>query len=102
MLVQTCEMSPKQIGIVTPYRLQCKKIKQVCYERNWCDVLVGSAEQFQGSERDCTIVSTVRSGVQAMGNFVGNDKVSSWNNLFFCDMPKCNQLTFTEDQRYDH
>lgn len=48
------------IGVVTPYKLQCKVISSVCRRSNFNDVTIGTAEVFQGQERPVMIVSTVR------------------------------------------
>lgn len=48
------------IGVVTPYRLQCDKIKKRCVEKNYDGITVGTAEVFQGLERSVMIISTVR------------------------------------------
>lgn len=49
----------KQIGIVTPYKMQCKKIQEAV--ATYGDIDVGSVEVFQGQERLVIIISTVRS-----------------------------------------
>lgn len=54
-------LEKKDIGIVTPYKLQRTKIHQELERRNWDDVSVGTVEIFQGQERDVIIMSTVRS-----------------------------------------
>ncbi|KAG9084862.1 hypothetical protein FRC06_003865 [Ceratobasidium sp. 370] len=51
----------KQIGIVTPYRAQVRKIRQLLREIGANDIDVGSVENFQGQERQVIILSTVRS-----------------------------------------
>ncbi|KAG8685962.1 hypothetical protein FRC08_012826 [Ceratobasidium sp. 394] len=51
----------KEIGIVTPYRAQVRKIRQLLHEIGTNDIDVGSVENFQGQERQVIILSTVRS-----------------------------------------
>ncbi|XP_067933696.1 RNA helicase Mov10l1-like isoform X2 [Watersipora subatra] len=52
----------EQIGVITPYRKQVEKIRQLmdCVGISR-DVKVGSVEEFQGQERMAILVSTVRS-----------------------------------------
>jgi helicase MOV-10 len=52
---------PRDVGVVTPYRKQCGKIKELLKRRPaLADVDVGSVELFQGGERRVIVVSTVR------------------------------------------
>ncbi|XP_060788136.1 putative helicase mov-10-B.2 [Neoarius graeffei] len=63
------KISPKDIGIITPYRKQVEKLQQAIRQRDkdlksFKDIehlKVGSVEEFQGQERRVIIVSTVRS-----------------------------------------
>ena len=51
-----------QIGIITPYRGQAQKIKDIIREKKYGEnILVGSPEEFQGQERFVIIISAVRS-----------------------------------------
>ncbi|NXL56188.1 M10L1 helicase, partial [Chordeiles acutipennis] len=62
-------VSPKEIGIITPYRKQVEKIRKAITSldpvlRNLQDIRllkVGSVEEFQGQERRVILISTVRS-----------------------------------------
>ncbi|XP_033181897.1 putative helicase mov-10-B.2 isoform X2 [Anabas testudineus] len=71
------KLSPKDIGIITPYRKQVEKIQKALKSapalRRWSDMKelkVGSVEEFQGQERKIIMVSTVRSSI----NYVKMDK----------------------------
>ncbi|DBA05017.1 TPA: hypothetical protein N0F65_000705 [Lagenidium giganteum] len=57
----TRRIEPEDIGVITPYAQQRKKINQVLRASGYKDVRVGSVEQFQGAELPVIIVSTVRS-----------------------------------------
>ncbi|EIM81952.1 P-loop containing nucleoside triphosphate hydrolase protein [Stereum hirsutum FP-91666 SS1] len=55
-------VEPAEIGVITPYRAQVKRIKTLLYEAGHGleQVMVGAVEQFQGQERRIIIFSTVR------------------------------------------
>ncbi|KAM8975149.1 helicase MOV-10 [Pelodytes ibericus] len=60
------KISPKEIGIISPYRKQVEKIRKAIdlTNRNVPDIKelkVGSVEEFQGQERRVILISTVRS-----------------------------------------
>ncbi|XP_061909188.1 putative helicase mov-10-B.1 isoform X2 [Entelurus aequoreus] len=64
-------ISPKDIGIIAPYRKQVQKIRQALYKigkefkfQRMDELKVGSVEEFQGQERRVILVSTVRSNRQ--------------------------------------
>lgn len=63
------------IGIVTPYKLQCKRIKLQCDKKGLKDIRIGSAEAFQGQERKVMIISTVQSSQKTLGQFLKNPQV---------------------------
>ncbi|NXK89922.1 SDE3 helicase, partial [Formicarius rufipectus] len=62
-------VSPKEIGIISPYRKQVEKIRKAITSldpvlrrlRDISQLKVGSVEQFQGQERRVILISTVRS-----------------------------------------
>lgn len=54
-------ISPEDIGIVTPFALQSKTIKNKLKSRSLKDINVGTVELFQGQERKIMIMTTVRS-----------------------------------------
>ena len=74
-------VQPADIGIITPYARQAQKIRKLLDHNNYKDVKVGSVETFQGQERRCIIVSTVRADVEHLSSdakfnlgFVANAK----------------------------
>lgn len=66
-------ITQSDIGVVTPYKLQCKVIARACRKNNFNDITIGTAEVFQGQERPVMIVSTVRTG--GMLGFVKDPRV---------------------------
>ncbi|CRL04850.1 CLUMA_CG017902, isoform A [Clunio marinus] len=56
-----CNVPLKDVGVITPYALQVKKIqKRVSEVIADTDLKVGTVEEFQGQERSVILVSTVR------------------------------------------
>lgn len=62
------------IGIVTPYKQQCKNITKECDRRGFRGVTVGTAEMFQGQGKPIIIISTLRTNGDL--GFVNNERVS--------------------------
>lgn len=76
MLLNMEKITQSDIGIVSPYKLQCKIIKQHCEKINFKEIMIGPAEVFQGQEKPVMIVSTVRSGRNgSLGAFLQNAQV---------------------------
>lgn len=69
------DIAQSDIGVVSPYKLQCKIIKQKRDAMNYGNITIGSAEVFQGQERKVMIMSTVRSGSKFLGDFLSNAQV---------------------------
>ena len=57
----------KDIGVITPYHAQVRKIRKLLRDADIPDVDVGSVEIFQGQERRAIILSTVRSSADLLG-----------------------------------
>lgn len=62
------------IGVISPYKKQCRKIAQRFRELGLSGISVGTTEIFQGKEKPVMIVSTVRSGGSGLG-FVSERRV---------------------------
>uniref|UniRef100_A0A8C4R056 RNA helicase n=1 Tax=Eptatretus burgeri TaxID=7764 RepID=A0A8C4R056_EPTBU len=65
------KISPKEVGVITPYRRQVMKIRKALEFdphlkslNNIRELKVGSVEEFQGQERRVIIISTVRSATE--------------------------------------
>jgi superfamily I DNA and/or RNA helicase len=69
------------IGIITPYNKQVHKITRLLRANDMRDIKVGSAEMFQGQERQVILVSTVRSSHDVTG-------FDAKHNIGFLDNPK--------------
>lgn len=79
-------VTQSHIGVVTPYKLQCKKITRACHQNNFNDITIGTAEVFQGQEKPIMIVSTVRTG--GLLGFVNDPRVR--NNVLRFKCPYMN------------
>lgn len=66
-------INQSDIGVVTPYRKQRFKLAQKFRRLNLDDIMVGTAEIFQGKEKPIIIVSTVRTDGEL--GFVSNPRV---------------------------
>lgn len=74
-------LKQSDIGIVSPYRLQCEMIRMTCKSHKLNEITVGTAETFQGQERKIIIASTVCSGNGSLSSFVSDPQV--WEKLGF-------------------
>lgn len=66
-------ISQKDVGVVSPYKKQCIKLKQMCARHGWNELEVGSVEAYQGREKPVIMLTTVRSGTRGVG-FLNNVK----------------------------
>lgn len=73
----------QDIGVISPYKSQCNRIRSDLRNRGLEEISVGSAELYQGQERRIIIVSTVRKGNQL--GFVSCPQVI-FHEFHFCDM----------------
>jgi len=55
------QVSIDDIGLISPYRQQARKLEDAVERRGWKGIKIGSVEQFQGQEKRVVILSTVRS-----------------------------------------
>lgn len=85
------------IGVVTPYRLQCKIIGILCRRLGFSEITIGTAEVFQGQEKPVMIVSTVRTG--GILGFVNSAQVRLCGYVFACFFIYFFQFTIPENQR---
>lgn len=69
------QLNQFDIGIVSPYKLQCTILRRLCANKGLENITIGSAETFQGQERKVMIMSTVRSGDWRLGDFLKNTQV---------------------------
>lgn len=69
------KMSQSDIGIISPYKKQCRNISNACRHNGWNNIKVGPVEVFQGQENPVIIVSTVRSDMNSIG-FLDNWRVN--------------------------
>lgn len=81
----------EDIGIITPYRKQVEKIRVLLERFQLSAIKVGSVEEFQGQERLCIIISTVRSN-ETLVDF------DSHHNVGFLSNPKRFNVAITRAQ----
>lgn len=74
------DLQQSDIGIISPYRLQCEFIHLTCKKHGFHDITVGTVEKFQGQERKIIIASTVCSSEDELGCFVSDAQVKNLNN----------------------
>lgn len=103
LITDKYHLSASDIGVVSPYKLQCKKIQQRCKKSGYNEIRIGSAETFQGQERKAMIISTVQSGQKTLGKFLMNPQVRSNSfSLYFRTHSNDQFGIFAAIQRNDH
>ena len=70
------QITEEEIGIITPYRSQVMHLKTRLQNLNLSKIQVGTIESFQGMEKLCTIITTVRSKKSNKRSSVGFLKCS--------------------------
>lgn len=73
------ELTQEDIGVVTPYSKQVQLICDECSKHFFDNVMIGSAEVFQGKEKPVMIISTVRT--DGLIGFVNEPRVRSKLNF---------------------
>jgi helicase MOV-10 len=91
LLTKTYHIQEEDIGVITPYSKQVKKLRNKFRENKWDDIKVGSVEQFQGQERKVIIISTVRSTRDY-------DDFDEQHNIGFLSNPKRFNVAITRAQ----
>lgn len=56
------QIHEKDIGVVTPYKMQATKIRARCGMNSWNNITIGTAAVLQGQEKQIIIISTVSVG----------------------------------------
>ncbi|KAI5172544.1 regulator of nonsense transcripts 1 [Nematocida sp. LUAm3] len=60
LLIKRIHTQYKRIGVISPYKSQCSLILKSLTELNLLNVEVSTVDRFQGQEKECIILSTVR------------------------------------------
>lgn len=79
MLKNGHQLTQQDIGVVTPYSKQVQLIRDECSKKGFSEIMIGSAEVFQGQEKPIMIISTVRT--DGLIGFVNNPRVRSKFNF---------------------
>lgn len=79
LLAPETNLTESEVGIISPYKLQCTKIKNACQNGGFERIQIGTSEVFQGQEKKVIILSTVVSRRGHPGDFVSNPQVSDLN-----------------------
>jgi hypothetical protein len=89
----------ENIGVITPYRQQIKLIGSLLDEE-YAGVEVMTADKSQGRDKDCIVISMVRSN--EVGNVSLNDEpgLSDWGVVEGLEKDK--RLAYSSEEEVDH
>lgn len=73
ILMQRGGLEQEQIGVITPYTAQVFRLRDVI-NRRWNGVEVNSIDGYQGREKECIIISTVRSNKEGNVGFLSDKR----------------------------
>lgn len=82
--LEQLKAEPNDVGVISPYKLQCAHIKRNLHDKNIKGVEVGTVELFQGREKPIIIASFVK----------------SFCNLGFSADPKVRKNTASSSNKY--
>jgi len=91
VLSRRADITVDDIGVITPYRKQVEKIRLLLEKCGLDGIKVGSVEEFQGQERKCIVLSTVRSNEELIDS-------DSYHNVGFLSNPKRFNVSITRAQ----
>lgn len=75
LLENGSNLTESDIGVISPYKLQCTKISIACKRIGFENIQIGTSEIFQGQEKKVIILSTVVSRKSRPGSFLSNAQV---------------------------
>lgn len=73
ILMQQGGLEQDQIGVITPYTAQVFRLRDVINER-WKDIEINSIDGYQGREKECVIISMVRSNEEGIVGFLSDKR----------------------------
>ena len=105
-LLDTMRVSPSDIGVITPYSGQLGLLKQIFAERGESDprlssVDVKTIDGYQGGEKECVVISMVRSNLRREVGFLGEKRRinvavtrAKVHLALICDVDTCSKDRF--------
>lgn len=82
LLAPETNLTESDVGIISPYKLQCTKLKNACKDGGFENIQIGTSEIFQGQEKKVIILSTVVSRRGHPGDFVSDPQVSDLSSKY--------------------